>query len=85
MFVVSVISNFLLGIEGLYVDEIILSAYTIEKTPANEDVLFYYIELKVEVKSVDELIGIWDDLLEKIKVVLGEETLERFDIFLTRL
>ena len=84
MFLVSVLSNFLLGTEGIYVDEIVLSAYTPDNSSTSKSVWNYYVELKVRVKNVDELIRIWDDLLEKIKAILGENILERIDIFLTR-
>ncbi len=80
----SIFVNSLLHARKVYVDRILLSAYIPDEFTTEKEEWHFYIEFEVELKDVDELIKVWDELLECIKVMLGEDILEKIDIFLTR-
>jgi len=84
MFLASIFANFLLYDKGIFVEEILFSAYTPGEAETEKELWFPYIELKVQLKNVNELVQLWDELLEQIKSILGEDFLEEIDLFLTR-
>jgi len=78
MQIIKVMSRYI----GGKISSVILSAYN----PVEEEFEDWvpYLEIKVKVDSAEELLKLWDDIMEILKEHFSQEDLEKIGVFLTR-